>query len=337
MTLDNLVDQFQTDEQCIAFLERLRWPNGVRCVKVNCHAPLIRRIQTVNKSSKTVHLYGCKVCGHHFSVTSGTIFHDSHLPLRKWFMAMLLMCEAKKGISAHQLKRTIGTTYKTAWFVCHRIREAMKSEDGKNLLEGFVEIDEAYIGSKPRKGEIRSTRKGNKLVALGMVQRGGEVRLRHIPAANIENVRPAINLNVSPAVQKIYTDEAVVYKWALDDVQRPKLQQIAHKYTFSKGMIHTNTVESAFSLLKRGVVGSFHRLSYKHLNRYLAEFEWRYNNRKRKDELFRLLAERMVRGSEVPYDKLVQANGEIPEAIITSGKQITAKRADEIAEQQEPF
>src|SRR3989441_7721669 len=140
MNLLKLVSRFDNDEKCRMHLEQLRWPDGVRCVR--CQSPKISRMYKRNQ-------FACESCGYQFSVTAGTIFHDSHLPLRKWFLAIYLMIESKKGISANQMKRTINVCYETAWYLCHRIRAAMK-EVGLEALRGIVEVDETYVGGKTR-------------------------------------------------------------------------------------------------------------------------------------------------------------------------------------------
>src|SRR6476659_7882545 len=141
MDLMKLIEKFDTDEKCRIALEKLRWPDGVRCIR--CGSEKISR----NYKRKQ---FECSPCGYHFSVTAGTIFHDSHLPLRKWFIAIYLICESKKGVSALQLKRTLGVAYKTAWYLCHRIREAVKDVDHETMLSGIVECDEAFIGGNPK-------------------------------------------------------------------------------------------------------------------------------------------------------------------------------------------
>src|SRR6266446_8942991 len=177
MDLMKLIVKFDTDEKCRMALEKLRWPEGVRCVR--CGSEKISRNYKRNQ-------FECTPCGYHFSVTAGTIFHDSHLPLRKWFIATLLICESKKGVSALQLKRTLGVAYKTAWYLCHRIREAVKDADC-TLLSGVCEVDETYVGGKPKnmhKAKLAKLKKGklgnnyeHKTMVLGAIQRGGDVRL----------------------------------------------------------------------------------------------------------------------------------------------------------------
>src|SRR6476659_1909508 len=141
LDLMKLIVRYDTDEKCRMALEKLRWPDGVRCIR--CDSDKISRNYKRNQ-------FECDSCGYHFSVTAGTIFHDSHLPLRKWFIATYLICESKKGMSALQLKRTLGVAYKTAWYLCHSIRAAVKDVDHESLLSGIVECDESYIGGNPK-------------------------------------------------------------------------------------------------------------------------------------------------------------------------------------------
>src|ERR1700730_15343125 len=177
MDLISLFEKFGNDEKCRMYLERLRWPSGVRCVR--CDSDKISRIYKRNQ-------FACDPCGYHFSATAGTIFHDSHLPLMKWFAAIYLLSESKKGMSANQLKRTLKVAYKTAWYLCHRIRAAVADADC-SLLSNICEIDETYVGGKPKNmhaAKRAKLKKGglgnsydNKTMVLGAIERGGNVRL----------------------------------------------------------------------------------------------------------------------------------------------------------------
>jgi hypothetical protein len=207
------------------------------------------------------------------------LFGDTHIPLTKWFMAIAVVCQAKKGISANQVGRSIGVTTKSAWHLCHRIREAMNEGDFP-LLTGTVEIDETYVGGKPRKGEPRQSYYDRKVPVMGMKERDGRVRFRRIERPSGAIVGAVISAHVSPDVERIMTDESAIYPWALTPEQRAKHFTINHSMRYVDGEIHTNGVEGSFSLFKRALVGSYHRLSFKHLDRYLREFEYRANNRK---------------------------------------------------------
>jgi transposase-like protein len=234
-----------------------------------------------NKENKRLWFYICRNsdCRNQFSPTSGTIFHNTHLPLIVWFQAIALMLNAKKGISALQLQRDLGIGgYKTAWYLNHRIREAMASGDIPKM-GGIVEIDETYIGGK-QKGHVG--KKKNKETVVGIRERGGHLRLIHSDDASSKTLAKHIKANVDPNVKMIMTDEFPAYPIALNaaGITSLKHSTIRHKdKIYVQGMVHTNTIESAFSLLKRGIIGSFHRVSIKHLQRYLDEFSYRFNRR----------------------------------------------------------
>ena len=201
---------FATDEQCLAYLENRRWPNGVRCIV--CGSDKISRITRESKSkNKRAQLYQClePTCKQQFSATTGTIFHDSHLPLHKWFTAVALLVDAEKSMSANQLKRHLGCNYRTAWYLAHRIREAMLDQDAPKLT-GVVEIDETYLGGKQR-GHFR--KKKNKDVVIGMRQRGGPVRLIQAKDATAETIYNIVSEHVAKDVDTIMTDENTAYNF----------------------------------------------------------------------------------------------------------------------------
>jgi transposase-like protein len=221
-------------------------------------------------------------------VTAGTIFHDSHLSLWKWFLATYLLTESRKGMSANQLSRMLKVTYKTSWYLCHRIRAAML-EVAPEKMGGTVEIDETYVGGKPRKNRMRP----DKEVVIGIRQRNGDLRLIHAKDAKSSTVREIINANIGSHVEVIMTDESAIYPWALDKMQKNLHKTINHSKEYAHGDVHTNTVESAFSLLKRGIFGTWHKVSAKHLPAYLDEMVFRFNNRKNqflfRDTLIKLI------------------------------------------------
>lgn len=291
MNLPALMVDFDTDAECREALEELRWPEGVRCLR--CGSDKISRITTRNQLD-------CDACRYRFSVTTGTVFHDSHLPLPKWFLAVLLMCEAKKGFSANQMKRTLGVAHKTAWYLCHRIRRAMAEVNAAQLL-GTVEVDETYIGGG--RGVGQGNRDRHKMI-LAAIQRGGMVRMEYARSkrANKQTLHGFIKTNVSDACENIYTDEARGYIGIGDgNTKHQTVQHSAGEYV--RGDVHTNSVESVFGLFKRSVVGAFHQISEKHLDRYLDEFEFRFNNRKN-PYLFRDTLTRLVRAEKMPYEQL---------------------------------
>jgi len=297
--LVSLMQDFDTDSECRAYLEELRWPNGVECPR--CQSKTISRIAARK-------IFECS-CGYQFSVMAGTIFHDSHLPLPKWFLAIFLVTESRKGMSALQLKRLLKVSYKTAWYLCHRIREAMR-EVNPEPLSGTVEIDETYIGGKWKgkraKDDGRLDWQDHKTMVMGAIERGGSIRLSAGGKRTRAVVNEFIRLHVADNCERIYTDEANVYRTLGDhDTHHDSVNHGANEYV--RGDVHTNTIESAFGLFKRALVGSFHQVSVKHLDRYLDEFEFRFNNRKNKF-LFRDTLLRLMEAKAMPYEKLTAAS-----------------------------
>jgi transposase-like protein len=303
VTLIDVINLFDTDEKCRELLVRLRWPNGVECVR--CKMPAVE-LATENQ------LFYCKACDYQFTVTAGTIFNDSHLPLQKWFLATLLLCEAKKGMSASQLKRTIWGqhkgSYKTAWYLCHRIRAAMKQVDAP-MLDGVVEMDETYIGGK-QKGKGVKYGKDQKQVVIGIRQRGGDLRFFHAQDAKTGTLAKYIKENISADVDVIVTDEMPGYPPAMvesgvRDVKHRKVNHKAKEYVRydTDLLVSTNTVESAFSLLKRGIIGSWHKISAKHLQAYLDEMTFRFDRRK-SHTLFLDTLHHMITAPVLTFEKL---------------------------------
>jgi transposase-like protein len=287
LNLVELTEQFGTDEKCRKALEQLRWKDGAKCPRCQSVAtPIANRFQ-----------YDCDSCHYQFSVTAGTIFHDSHLSLWKWFVATALLCEAKKGMSACQIQRTIGVSYKTAWYLCHRIRAAMV-ETNKPKLDGKVEMDETYIGGKALGGKNKGItgRGSEKEIVVGIRQRNGELRLFHSKDVKASTLAKYIRENVSEDAEVIFTDDYPSYPSAVKraGMESKKHRSINHsKRIYVIGDTHTNTIESAFSLFKRGVRGTWHHISAKHLASYLEEMSFRFNNRKNpylfRDTLLKLI------------------------------------------------
>ncbi|MBI2857567.1 MAG: IS1595 family transposase [Chloroflexi bacterium] len=280
MNVMKLTEQFHSEERCREVLEELRWPDGAVC-------PRCQGKQHARDSVRGV--YDCYSCGYQFSVLAGTIFHDSKLPLRKWFWAVLLMVESRKGISANQMKRTLDVSYKTAWYLCHRIRAAM-TETSPEPLSGTVEADETLVGGK-RKNVGRGYR-GNKTIVAGVVQRDGNVRMKVVNDTTRRTLHQFLSQHVKPDAQRIITDEWAAYKGIGDhDTIHETVNHHAGEYV--RGDVHTNTVENVWSLLNRSIMGAYHHLSEKHLDAYLDELEWRYNNRQNpylfRDTLMKLL------------------------------------------------
>jgi transposase-like protein len=296
VTLVDVINLFDTDEKCREILVRLRWPAGVECPR--CKMPAVE-LATVKQ------LFYCKGCDYQFTVTAATIFNDSHLPLQKWFLATLLLCEARKGMSANQIKRTLGVSYKTAWYLCHRIRAAMKEVD-RPMLDGTVEMDETYIGGRQHRGRGWNTPDNNKEIVIGIRQRSGELRFFHASDAKSGTLAKYIQENISADVDVMVTDEMPAYPKAMitAGVKGSKHKTIRHRdKVYVEGDIHTNTVESAFSLLKRGIMGTWHKISAKHLPAYLDEMTFRFNRRKNAN-LFLDTLRHMVTAPVLTFNKL---------------------------------
>jgi transposase-like protein len=299
MNLFSLARTFPTEDAAVEYWIATRWPDGVRCVA--CDHETVYRIQTVGKTGKPSLIFECGKCQLHFSPTAGTLFHDSHLPLQKWFTAIALMCEGKKGISANQMKRHLGVTYKTAWFMCHRIRKAM-SDDSIDPLgsEGqVIEIDESFVGgTTPRVGPKEAKRR--KVKVLGIAERGGRVHLRKIKNLKLETIVPILDAAISPDASGIHTDGSTRY---VNLIPTDKHIRGNHAEELKTGTVSNQTIEGAFSLFKRGVVGSYHKLGEEHMDAYLGEFCWRFNRRRAQAEMFDSALSNMTR-EPLPYAKL---------------------------------
>lgn len=293
LTLLELIDRYDCDQKCRDLLEDLRWPTGVCCTRCGD-----LKVTDLGKHNR----YECRSCKYQFSVQSGTIMHDSHLPLRKWLLAIYMMVESRKGVSANQLKRQLGVTYKTAWYLCHRIREAMGNDpfSGPTLF-GVVEVDETFIGGKA-KGKGKGY-KGNKVIVAGAIQRGGQVRLERIPDVKKATLHDFINRAVLDEAEAIYTDEFKSYLGIEDDDTRHEtVNHSAEEWV--RGDVHTNGIEGVWSLFKRSIIGAFHKISVKHTDRYLEELEWRFNNRDN-PHIFRDTLARIVNTDPMTYRQLI--------------------------------
>ena len=293
MNLFKLVEEFSSGDKAREKLEELRWPDGVVCSR--CEAKNVTPI-------KDRHQYRCNSCEYQFSVMSGTIFNDSHLPLWKWFLAVYLMTDAKKGISACQLQRNLSVTYRTAWYLCHRIRSAIK-EVNPEPLKGTVEVDETYVGGKRR--HVGRGYRGNKVAVIGALERKGPVRMEVLKWVDREKLHGFIHKATAPDKKNIYTDEHVGYRGIADhDTNHDTVNHSAEEWVH--GDVHTNGIESVWSLLKRSIVGSYHKVSVKHLDAYLDELEHRFNNRENKF-LFRDTLLKLVKAEKLTYQELTKA------------------------------
>jgi transposase-like protein len=276
-----------TETEAREFLEELRWGSTPICP--HCGHDVANKIsgKVGSKNPARAGLYMCAKCRKQFTVTVGTIFESSRIPLRKWVMAFYLMNTSKKGISAHQIHRMLGITYKSAWFMCHRIRESMRKEPVNTLLEGVVEADETYIGGRDKnkhlskRVHIRGRGDKSKTPVFALVERGGELRAGRVANVGSTTLPTIISQHVSRDAT-LMTDGSAAYphmdEWVLFH------HTVDHTHNeYVRENVHVNTLEGWFSLLKRGINGTFHHVSEKHLDRYIDEFVHRYNWREMDD------------------------------------------------------
>ena len=279
MKAENIVSiykRFPFENDCLAHIETVRWKGRPVC-------PYCTSTRVSPATSEQRH--HCNACNTTFSATVNTIFHHTHLPLQKWFLALTLILNAKKGISARQLARDIDVNRNTAWYLGMRIRRAMVDGAERELLTGIVEMDETYIGGKPRKGGPPLTRgRGTKKhPVVGMIERDGKVRASVAKRENgltAKRLSSLVRQNIDVANATVYTDEFSSYFRLSTFV---KHGVINHRVWYVDGDIHTNTIESFWALLKRGIVGQYHKVSLRHLPQYLNEFCYRFNHRKTAD------------------------------------------------------
>jgi transposase-like protein len=266
----------QDEAAAYAWVEARIWPESPVCP----HCGGIDRISKMGGKSTRIGVYKCYQCRHQFSVKVGTVFEDSHVPMRLWLQAMYLLCSSKKGISSNQLHRTLGVTLKTAWFMSQRIREAMRTV-GIAPMGGegeVVEADETFIGRK--EGSVKRRGHGHKNAVLSLVDRNsGQVRSFHVEGTSAADIIPIIKANVAKETAMM-TDEGGHY-FALGD-NFASHESVSHKADeYVRGDVHTNTVEGYYSVFKRGMKGVYQHRSERHLHRYLSEFDFRYSNRVR--------------------------------------------------------
>lgn len=304
-----LAPHFQDEDKAREYLEAMRWPDGAICPTCGVigESYKLRRTEKTDEEKAEMRKVGkrvrkiqkgvwkCRPCKHQYTITVNTIFEDSHIPLHKWLLAIHLMCASKKGISAHQLMRMLDIRqYKSAWFMAHRIRYAMTQEPLASKLDGVVEMDETYIGGR-RKDPPMVTKPGQRAVdrpgpfegkaaVVSILQRGGKVRSQHMERVTSDTLKAAIRETCSDDVH-IMTDTARTYSGFAKPWQHSQVNHTKKEYVrWEDGVcITTNAVEGFFSILKRGVNGTFHHVSKKHLHRYLAEFDFRFNGRELTD------------------------------------------------------
>ena len=269
MNIVQVYEQFPTEDDCLNHLEQVRWPNGPTCPYCNS-----RNSTQLPKE----HRHHCNSCNTSYSVTVGTIFHKTKIDLQKWFVAISLILNAKKGISSRQLARDLAVNKNTAWYIQMRVRKAMMEQ--RELLHGLVEVDETYVGGKPRKGSGSKNKRGRgtrKIPVVGAIERNGNVKAKVAKNLTAKSLSSFIREKVDIDNAMVITDEFSGYsslKWFV------KHETINHKVAYVCGNIHTNSIESFWAILKRGIIGQYHKVSAKHLGKYIDEFCYRFNNRK---------------------------------------------------------
>lgn len=291
MNIIEVYEKFPTEKDCINHLERVRWAGTPRCTY--CGSPKVTHVPQEMR-------YHCNNCNTAFSVTVGTIFHHTHLPLQKWFLAISLVLNAKKGISARQLGRDLQVNKDTAWRMGMKVRQAMTQQHQRELLTGIVEMDETYIGGKPRKGgngsgePLKRGRGTKKTPVIGMIQRNGSVHAKVMKKdrLNGKNLKALVREHVDTENAILMTDE---YRGYLGIQKIVAHKVINHTVWYVDGNTHTNNIESFWALLKRGIVGQYHKVSLRYLPKYIDEFCYRHNHRKA-DDLFGLTLQRAVEG-----------------------------------------
>jgi len=271
---------FQDADKAREYLEALRWPNGVVCP----HCGVIGQAQKLEGSKNyRPGLFKCKACRDQFTVTVGTVFERSKIALNVWLQAVHLMCASKKGMSAKQLERMLDVTYKTAWFMCHRIREAMKHNDGSLLggqgSSGVVEADETFWGAKGdgNKGIKKGGGYAHRMAIVSLVERDGHKRSFHVANVNGNTLKAVLQSQVAKSA-RVMTDEANYYKW-VGQVFASHETVSHNRKEYARGDVTSNTAEASFAILKRGLNGIYHSVSEKHLQRYADEFDYRWNTR----------------------------------------------------------
>jgi transposase-like protein len=283
LTIGQFEQMFPNEEACQEYLYSRRWPNGVRCPRCqNDH---------VYASKKRPYTWQCKKCGknnrapYRFTLKTGTIFEEGKKPLLVWFKVLHLMLTSKKGISALQIHRMIGSgSYRTAWYMCHRLRAGLRDPEFRQLM-GIVEVDETYIGGKEKNKHAnkRLNQRGTagKTPVIGAISRKGNVVCKMIENADTETLTRFVRKVVSDKVELVATDEHAGYRYLGWAMRHETVSHSAGEYV--RGEIHTGSIDSFWALLKRGIIGTYHNVSKKYLPLYLAEFQFRFNNRKEAD------------------------------------------------------
>lgn len=288
---------FHNEDKAREYLESLRWPDGPVCPHCGSkekHYPLQGKADSTRAVRKGV--WKCKKCRKQFSVTVGTVFERSHIPLHQWLLASFLLCSSKKGMSAHQLHRMLNITYKTAWFMAHRIRYAMDQKPDRQL-KGTVEADETYVGGKAHGKRGRGAE--NKTPVFSLVERNGKVISTAVERVTGKNLKAIMVKNIDRSAD-IMTDEFPSYRGVSKEFSSHNVINHGNK-EYVRGDVYTNTVEGYFSILKRGIIGVYHHVDSNHLHRYLSEFDFRYNERNANDAERSITALIGIEGKRLMY------------------------------------
>jgi transposase-like protein len=296
---------FQDETKAREWLQARVWPNGPVCPHCGATGDDVTALQgKVHRPG----LYQCSQCREQFTVTVKTIFERSKVPLSKWLAALFMMTASKKGVSAHQIHRSLGISYKTAWFLCHRLREAMRTGGLAPMGSGggTVEVDETYFGKQA--GHAKGKRQGHMNAVLTLVERGGKARTFHVDGTALSDLAPVLRANLAREA-KLMTDSAGWYTaLGKEFASRETINHTIDEYV--RGNVHTNTVEGYFSVFKRGMKGVYQHCSEKHLHRYLAEFDFRYNTR-----------------TKLGFNDLMRAETLVPQI---KGKRLTYRRPNSV-------
>lgn len=281
LNLAVLAKEYSNEKAARAKFEEMRW--GKCCENIACPKCGVvglsnsYRVKRAAGSSTRDGLWRCRSCKKQFTVTVGTVFEDSHVPLTKWLLALYLLASSKKGMSAHQIHRVLKVKYQTAWFMMHRLRYAMAADPMASKLRGVVEMDETFMGGKRKSGRGRAPSLDRKATVVALVERDGRVRAFPMPRITIENIHQTIDQHVHPLSAEIMTDDAYHYGQARRIGRRAHTTVNHSRNEWARGNVHTNTVEGFFSLLKRGIIGTFHHIGTEHLEKYCNEFAFRYS------------------------------------------------------------
>jgi transposase-like protein len=302
MCADFTKPMFTNEDKAREYLESVRWSNGAVCP----HCGSTEKITRLNGKSHRPGLHQCNECREPFTVTVGTVYERSHIPLHKWLYATHLMCASKKGISAHQLHRMLGITYKSAWFMAHRIREAMTPNSGGLFGSGgkIVEADETFWGKAEGYKLARKGKTGTrlKMKVLSLVERGGDIRSFHVSRINAKTLAPILREHIAKEAH-LMTDEARAYITIGKEFANHS--SVNHgQDEYARGIAHVNNLESFFGIFKRGIMGTYHHLSKQHLQRYTKEFDFRYNHRKVTDSERADSALKGISGKRLTYRRI---------------------------------